>query len=180
MSNITQDQLKKILNYNSETGVFIWLHRGRDQFSSDLNCSMFNSRYSGKEAGSINTKGYMKITIAPNLHSAHRLAWLYVYGELPDGQIDHINGDKTDNKISNLRCVSNEINCKNQSLAKNNTTGILGVHFSSTSRRWIARINAGGNRQYLGCFSTLLDACSARKSAEMQHGYHENHGRVNW
>ena len=112
------------------------------------------------------------------VHKAHRLAWMYVYGEWPE-YIDHIDGNGLNNRISNLRSVSKEESAKNKPLQLNNNSGCSGVRFYKPLGRWLARINVNGKRVHLGYFDLIEDAVKVRKEAEKKHGYHPNHGRIN-
>jgi hypothetical protein len=105
------------------------------------------------------------------------VAFAIYYGRWPDGQLDHINGDRRDNRIANLREVSNAENSRNAGRRRDNTSGVVGV--SSTSSRlnpWRAYIKIGDRVRHLGRFPSIKTAADARRAAERQHGYHENHG----
>lgn len=172
---ITQEILKKILHYNPETGEFTWRHRGPEFFSSGLEFKRWNTRYCGKTAGTMSSSGYIESRIGGINVSYHRLAWLYVYGELPD-VIDHINGNRSDNRISNLRSVSKDENSKNRGIGKNNTSGFIGVFWSKDRRKWCAYIGTGRGRKVLGYFDEIEVAIEARKRASKIRGFCKNHG----
>ena len=106
------------------------------------------------------------------------MAWLYIYGEFPDSEIDHIDGNGLDNKKTNLRSVTHKENAKNAKLCKNNTSGVCGVTWNKKSEKWMAQIKNDGWNLYLGLFEDKFDAICARRSAENRLGYHPNHGRV--
>ncbi len=131
-----------------------------------------------EEAGTKQGDGYRVVEIDNITYSEHRLVWVYVTGLWPTDQIDHINKIRQDNRFCNLREVNNSENQKNTTLRKNNNSGIMGVHVRSDNGKWSARINNNGSRFVLGCFDNFLDACCARKSAEVRFGYHENHGKA--
>lgn len=169
---ITQKRLKEILKYCSETGVFVWIKKPT---------KMANNISLGDEAGSkSNANGYVSIRIDKKLYKAHRLAWLYVYGEMPKKHIDHINHDRTDNRIANLREVSHQENCKNQSKPKNNTSGVVGVVYRKSRRgrkeHYEARITINGKRCHLGCFDNIEDAKEAREKALKKNKFNKRHG----
>lgn len=105
------------------------------------------------------------------------MAWLYIYGEFPDGEIDHINGNKADNRICNLRCVDHFTNMKNYPLPRNNKSGIIGVSWYKALSKWEAKIQHDGKSIHLGYFDDLDDAAKARKAAEEKYSFHANHGR---
>jgi hypothetical protein len=177
---ITQEIVREFLDYDPETGKLTWQERDRKWFKSDHDFNSWNTRFAEKEAfTSINGRGYCNGAIFGKNYRAHRIIWLYMTGEFPEDQIDHINHDKTDNKWYNLREVSNQENCKNQSKSKNNTCGYTGIHWNKQNQKWIARINIGSyNRICLGSFDLLCEAVSARKAAELKYGFHENHGET--
>ena len=148
---MTQKELKKNLEYNKYTGIFIW-----------------KSKRTGKEAG-CNTKTYIYICINGKLFMAHRLAWLYVYGEFPKQDIDHINRDRYDNRIKNLRDVNAKINGQNRSIGINNTSGTIGVIWDKRRMKYQANIRYNKINKFLGYFSKLEDAINARKEGELKY-----------
>jgi hypothetical protein len=159
---ITQADLKKILFYDPTTGVFTWLIKtGRSK--------------AGKVAGTVNMYGYLVITIRGFKFQASRLAWLYVYGVWPN-TIDHINHNRTDNNIKNLRNVDCIENRKNVSLKKMNSSGFNGVRYEPKRKKWRAEINDMYRKVFIGRFDRIEDAIAARKAANVKYGYHENHG----
>ena len=133
-------KMAEVLDYNPETGVFTWkVRRG--------------SKGAGTTATYKNTKGYVGICIDRKHMKAHRVAWLMVHGELPNGEIDHINGIKDDNRLCNLRLVSKSINQQNQRKARSDSTsGLLGVSWYSAGNKWKADIRVGGKKKHLGYF----------------------------
>jgi hypothetical protein len=114
---------------------------------------------------------YWQICIDGQIYRAHRLAWFYVYGEWPKEHIDHIDGCGTNNRIDNLRDVTNQKNHTNTKVAKNNTSGVKGVCWYKPYSKWRARINVYGNEISLGYHETLEAAAAARAAAEIEHGY---------
>ena len=160
--------LKEDLHYNQETGVFTWI------------VSRAGVK-KGKIAGSCNRAGYIQIRICGASYYAHRLAWLYVNGEFPADQIDHINRDKSDNRIENLRAVTTHENHKNMPIQSNNTSGFTGVIWQSVNKCWRAVIKVKGRDINLGSFGGGLEgkmlAAAARKNAEELYGFDGNHGR---
>lgn len=173
---ITQKELKELLYYNTDTGIFIWNHRDAGFFSSERDCASWNNKNSGMIAGAMSSKGYLVIKIFGKSYLAHRLAWIYVTGETPM-QIDHVNRNKEDNRIANLRNVTNSINHKNMPKQENNKSGVTGVSFCSSRGIWMAYIHRDKKRAYLGRFAHKFEAICARKSAELSCGYHESHGK---
>ena len=148
MSELTQEKLKSLLHYDQVVGIFTWPK-------------------TGKIAGNENGHGYWRIGVNNGRYMAHRLAWLYVYGEWPTGQIDHINGIKTDNSIKNLRCVSNAENGQNINKPRNrNVSGLLGACYDKRHDVYTARIMIRGKQINLGTFRTAEEAHSAYLKAK--------------
>ncbi len=140
-SILTQERIKELLHYDPDTGIFTRIVR-------TSNCVK-----PGSEPGYIDTCGYRTIGINGKFGKAHRLAFLYMTGKLPEADVDHINGDRADNRWSNLRDVSRSINVQNQRMAhSNNKSGLLGVH--RHYGKWQAQIKINGKRIYLGTFPT--------------------------
>jgi len=151
---LTQSEVKCMLDYNPDTGEIKWRKSK-------------GSAKAGKKAGKINCKGYLVITINGVYYQGHRIAWLYHYGEWPSSHIDHIDHDKTNNAINNLRDVSMSGNMQNQIKAKsNNKSGLLGV--SSSKHGFYAEIKVYGKRMYLGLHKTAQDAHDAYIKAKRE------------
>ena len=154
---MTQDELKKILNYEPDTGEFHWKIKPSKRFPA------------GMKAGTL-VNGYIRIHTKGRLYGAHRLAWLYVYGVEPQYQIDHINGNSSDNRISNLRQATALENMQNiRKPQKNNSHGTLGVTYDPVKDRWRARITINGKRKYLGRFKSKEQAYEAFLQAKRAH-----------
>lgn len=130
-----------------------------------------------KPAGYVRTDGRRHIQVKDKQYLAHRLIWLYAYGKFPDGQVDHINGQPLDNRIENLRDVTNQENSKNQKKRCTNTSGYMGVSWHKAADKWQAHIKVDGVQTYLGLFNILEDAAEKYRVTSIAHGYHENHGR---
>jgi HNH endonuclease/AP2 domain len=161
---ITSEILRKNLSYDSCTGVFIWLDR--PWLKSNL-----NAKYRGKIAGFVNKVGYRYIHIGGALHLAHRLAWIYVYGGQPPRFIDHMNGQKDDNRIKNLRLATKSQNGMNRGAQRNNTSGFKGVYWHKQVGKWNAYIKLRGRRHSLGLFEDISAAAAAyRAAAHRLHG----------
>ncbi len=155
--------LRQLLRYEPDTGHLYWLDNARNG-------------YAGKEAGTISSHGYRKVFVNYRQYSAHRIAWAIHYGEWPVGHIDHINHDRSDNRISNLRVVTNAENRKNLTRRADNKTGVCGVFWEARTKRWRAQINHDGKRFRLGTFTDKSAAEEARREAERRFGFHHNHG----
>lgn len=176
-SSLTPDQIKALIAFDPETGELSWLPRPVGMFANAKSWKTWNTRFSGRPALAAKNGGYGHGCILCLKASAHRVAWAIAHGEWPTGQIDHINGDRMDNRISNLRDVSRNENQRNMKLSRRNTSGTTGVCFDKAARKWRVRIGGRSNARDLGLFSDRGAAAAARKSAEKDLGYHENHGR---
>jgi len=144
-------------------------------FKSERQWKTWNSRFSDKIAGS-NKLGYVVIVFNYRLYRAHRLAWLYMTGEWPPEEIDHVNHVKNDNRWVNLQLADRITNNRNASRRKDNKSGVTGVNWHSTNERWVVYISEGGRIRHLGSFTDINVARVVRKQAEKDMGYHENHG----
>jgi hypothetical protein len=154
---ITQDELKKILSYNPETGDFHWINKPNKKLPA------------GYKAG-CSKSGYVRIHYKDHAFGAHRLAWLYVYGEHPKHLIDHINGDPLDNRIANLREATTFENAQNiKKPQKNNSHGTLGISYVPNKKLWRARIGVNGKRIYIGKYKSQEDAAQAYLEAKRKY-----------
>lgn len=142
--DLTIEQIKNILDYNPETGIFTRKIVGSEE------------------------KGYLKISINGKKYLAHRLAWLMVHGSWPKDQIDHIDRNGMNNKISNLREATPQQNAGNKGLQKNNKSGHRGVHWNTRERKWEARIIVNGKQISLGAYKNKEDAIKKRKEVEIE------------
>ena len=140
---LTAERLRSALSYNEETGEF------RRLASGGMRCP------AGSIAGTTKPNGYRQIAIDSVIFLAHRLAWLHVHGVWPDGQIDHINGNRADNRLDNLRDVTQAINQQNRrAVQKGCLSGVFGAHFIKSSGRYRSSVAANGVSFYLGTFPT--------------------------
>jgi hypothetical protein len=157
--NITQEYLKQILDYNPETGIFTRV------------ISKSSNAKAGNVAGYLSPDGYIYIGINAKRYKSHRLAWLYVYGEMPSKCIDHINCNKTNNKINNLRLSTHSQNKMNTPKQKNNTSGFKGVTWHKELKKWMVAARLNKKRHYLGYFSDIKEAAKAYANfAKKNHG----------
>jgi hypothetical protein len=159
MKEITADYLRKILGYDLETGIFRWKWR------KDVPKG-WNTRWANKVAGTL-ISGYICILINGQPYKAHRLAWLYVHDVWPTNETDHINSDKADNRITNLREATRQENNRNRGLRKDSSTNITDVYWHKPTQKYRAQIQAGGKRISLGYFDTLEEAAKVRAEAEI-------------
>ena len=150
---ITQDELKSVLTYDENTGIFRWKEDNK-----------FSRIKSGTKAGFIHVHGYVKICINRKSYMAHRLAWLYVYGYMPE-TIDHINRIRYENQISNLRPCTRSENNYNSKIRSDNTSGIKGVHWVNQHKKWAAKIYVNKESISLGYHTDFFEACCAIQSA---------------
>lgn len=161
----TQAYLRQILQYDEETGVFTW----RVRLPQSQIRNLWNRRYAGKEAGHIMPSGYSTIRLKPRHFYAHQLAWFYVYGEWPTCDIDHINMERSDNRISNLRKATRSQNKGNVKAHPRNTSGTRGVVWDKHRQKWRAQIMINGRQTNLGRYDTFADAKKAFDQAAIPH-----------
>lgn len=151
--------------YEANTGRLVWKARPFSHFKKLYACKAFNNRFALTEAGCVKSNGYRYVRIDGKDYTAHRLVWLLVHGRWPE-QVDHINRIRSDNRLLNLREVSNLENHQNMSEYANNSSGVPGVHWCSTHKKWVAKITIFKKVRRLGYFTNKSDAIAARKSAE--------------
>lgn len=163
-TKITQAELKEMLRYDPETGAFTWrvsYRRARE----------------GAVAGAMDGSGYVRIKINGTPYKAHRLAWFYMTGVWPEGDMDHRNRIRSDNRWNNLRQATRGENNWNTPIRADNKSGIKGVCWDPRSRRWRTSLWIGGKQRCLGLFSTLGEASQVVRAArEKHHGPFANHG----
>ena len=153
-NDLTQQELRRILSYDKETGVFTWKHRPE--------CPTYwNTRYAGKPAGVTRSGGYKTISIMQKKYRSNRLAWFYETGEWPKFLVDHKNTNASDDSFSNLRQATQRQNQYNRGKNKNNTSGYKGVHFHKKIKMYIATIRENGKKLHIGSFATAKEASAA-------------------
>lgn len=157
--DLTAQELRQVIDYDATTGVFIWKHRLSSAGRAVKRC--------GKQAGSVDLYGRIVIRLHGVLYFAHQLAWLYVYGDWPDGVIDHINGNPADNRISNLRDIPQSTNMQNRRFPKAvNPLNTLGVSWHKAAGRYRARLTVDRKEIHLGLFDSVEDAHRAYLEAK--------------
>jgi len=154
--SLTQETLKTFLHYDPDTGPFTRLLNSGTAKAGDL-------------AGGLDAQGYVLIGVDGRQYLANRLAWLWVHGEWPENHTDHIDGDRANNRIRNLRKATSAQNVNNAAKRRRNTSGIKGVYWSSIRRKWVAQIGLNGSVKNLGGFANKDDAARAREAAEIEH-----------
>ena len=169
--------LQKLLKCEPEKGLLFWMPRQKEFFKRDCDWKKWNDKYAHQEALiNVNNGGYKQGEILSKPHKAHRVVWYMETKELPD-IVDHINGNRIDNSFINLRNVSTSENSRNKCIPTTNKSGVIGVHFCNKAYKWKSKIQIGGKTINLGQFEEIEDAILARKTAEIEYGFHENHGR---
>jgi hypothetical protein len=160
--DLTASRLRELLNYNQSTGRFVWIKRTSNRVKV------------GDSAGNKLDTGYLQIMIDGNTHTAHRLAWLYVTGDWPAHNIDHIDGVRDNNVFSNLRDVPQRLNTQNQRKPRegNKSSRYLGVTWDKRSKRWVAQIVVDGKHLHLGNFALDQEEMAWNKYLETKRRLH--------
>lgn len=153
----TVARLSDLLTYEPETGVLRWKVTRRSRVKA------------GDIAGTVNKAGYIYVNVDGLPQCGHRIAWALTHGEWPDGVIDHINGDPSDNRLCNLRIATHQQNIQNRKVNSNNRSGFKGVSLHKKSGRWVAWITRGGRSVYLGLHDTPEQAHAAYVEAAKKH-----------
>lgn len=160
---ITAAELKSLLKYNQDTGLFTWLVASSNRIRI------------GDIAG-CNKDGYILIRVNNILYRAHRLAWLYMTGSFPSQHIDHVDHIRSNNRWFNLRDVSQKENSKNMKKSKNNKSGVAGVRWCKKDNYWRIEVKVDYKLITLGSRRDFFEACCLRKSANNLYNFHSNHG----
>jgi len=164
MNTLSLDVLNELFYCNAKTGKLY---------------SKINRKPHIKEFDELGTfsHGYLSCRVNYKHYLVHRIIWAMTFKEWPQ-EIDHINGDESDNRIENLREVTRQENSKNKKIASNSWSKIYGVRWVKQRQKWIVQMKINSKTIHFGCFDNLLDAACCRKAAEIEYGYHKNHGRV--
>jgi hypothetical protein len=175
--------LSDLFIYDPDTGLLIHNpDRPRDTFLTDRGYNIWKTRCSGKACGSDRGNGYLRTTVnllgVLRTLSVQRIALKLSGIEIPEGyHVDHIDGCRSNNKLENLRVVTPTENSRNRATPYNNTSGSVGVQWHKRVKKWAVRIGHKGRELSLGYFEDIEEAIRVRKEAEIEYGYHENHGR---
>jgi hypothetical protein len=163
-ANLTAEQARRLLAYEASSGEILWRSRPASDFTTPKGWKIYCTRYAGKRAGSAcKQTGYLTIRVLGHLYQAHRIVWLLNCGVWPSNHIDHINGDKLDNRIENLRDVVNSQNRQNMKAARvDSVSGIHGVRLDPRNGRYVALVRHAGKSWSLGSFATSHEARCAR------------------
>lgn len=148
--------IKQLFDYDAQAGHLYWRARGR-------------GRVKTRPAGTLLSTGYIGVVVGKKRYLAHRICWVVQFGEWPSDQIDHINGNKADNRLCNLREATNFQNGKNTRTHINNTSGVCGVTYDKVNKRWRSLIKVNGKQIHLGRWPSFEEAVAARKEAESQY-----------
>lgn len=149
---ISQSRLRSLIHYDPDTGEFKWIARRRG----------INIR---KRPGRVRADGYLEICVDGRLYTAQRLAWFYMTGQWPQGDVDHRDLDRLNNRWGNLRDATKAQNQANTLVRKSNTSGFKGVSLERRTNRWQAQIRVHGVRKHLGTFDTPEEAGAAYANA---------------
>ncbi len=172
------EEVAQLVEYDPETGSMLWRRRG-----DGADSKRWNNRHAGKECGRVTDNGYRRLGYTPPSGKtrqllAHRLAWFIVYGNPPKNQIDHIDGQRSNNRIKNLRDVPVSLNLRNQRMRRTNTSGVTGVTWKWKREKWAAQVHLNGKQRHLGYFDDIPEAAAVVKAFRAKHGFTETHGEA--
>ena len=168
--------LREFLRYEPETGSLFWLPRDRKWFASDNHWSGWNKKHAGRQVTGTKNSGYLVCHIFRRPFQGHRVVWALVHGEWPD-EIDHIDGNPSNNRLENLRNVSRIENCRNRRIPTHNTSGHIGIEHLPKRGTTPERLRVTVGRKLLGRYYSLEEALSARVKYAENLGFYPNHGR---
>lgn len=166
------EKIIKLVSYDETSGFLTWLPREASDFSdgkykADRKALSWNAQYAGRKVGNIDlSTGYKRTNILGVTYKCHQLAWIVFYKQIPSGDIDHINGDRSDNRIRNLRLASKSMNARN---TQRHRDGLAGVVWDKPVQKWRAQIWSKGKNVCLGFSSCIAQAHIIRHFGEMRH-----------
>ena len=161
--------LRQLLEYDAETGLLKWRERDSSHFADARRCSIWNAKYAGTRAGQ--SRKYVIVKILGVGYVAHRIIWKMVHGVDPD-EIDHINRDKLDNRLINLRDVDHAVNMRNRPIGINNMSGEQHIHWCARMGRWVVQVSVPGKGQRQVAWERSMEnAIKARDAAYLRYGY---------
>lgn len=152
----TAEEIKRLLDYNAQTGALTW--RPRDN-------AQWNARFAGATAGTTTPAGYRHVSIHDKMYPVAHVAWVWMTGAWPAAQIDHADRDPSNNRFKNLREASSPLNCANQGVRASNKLGVKGVHYDATRKKYRAQIQFDRRKKHLGWFATKEAAAKAYRRA---------------
>lgn len=170
---VSAELLPTLFSCDFSTGELIWKERDPATFRK---AATFNKQFAGRPALTALNKGYRCGRLFDRMVQAHRVVFALAHGRWPVGQVDHIDGNPANNRLDNLREVTNAENHRNERRPRNNTSGVAGVGLRGD--RWRAHIKVNFRQIHLGVFSSKEEAIEARRRAEREYGFHKNHGRA--
>lgn len=156
---LSHSRLTEVLFYDRQNGQFLWVQPSSNRVKV------------GQVAGGKNLRGYVHVNLDGRRYAAHRLAWFFCYEKWPVNVIDHIDGDPSNNRIENLRDVTQQQNTRNLKLSKNNNSGFNGVSWSAAHKKWTAHIMINGRSIYLGAYPSAEAAADARARRDQVLGF---------
>ena len=178
MPRLTAEELHQLFEADFENGLLFWKPRNQDMFATNRSASTWHKRFCGKLAlNAEHPDGYKQGSIFGKLYLTHRILLTMQLGHWPE-YVDHINGNRSDNRSCNLREVTRSENGCNMARPRSNTSGQIGVSWNNRDKRWTAYITLHQKRKALGNFVQVQDAIFCRKQAELLYGFHSNHGRA--
>lgn len=174
------EYLRECLDYSAGDGSLRWKQRPMSHFRTTREGKIWNTKYAERPAFYTRcSSGYLQGGLDGRLLLAHRVAFIIHTGQFPEGEIDHINGDRQDNSAANLRLVDSRLNKRNAALPSHNTSGCVGVAYRAAKGKWRASICLDGRAKHIGYFESEDEARRARLDFASRHGFHPNHGREN-
>jgi hypothetical protein len=176
--SLTRDEVSAAVEYNLETGVLRW--KFREGVRACVNAALVGKEVRAKAHDNGWGNKYYRVTVCGKRTYLHRVIWTLLHGDIPIGlEVDHIDGDGTNNHPDNLRLVSHADNLRNMRRRKSGESGRVGVRYDSSRKKWIAFGTAPGMRKVnLGRFASREQAIAARVQFEQAHAYHPNHGQL--